>query len=301
MIPSPLFTVVIPTYNRATFIHKTIESVIAQNFKNFEIVIIDDGSTDNTEAVVNTFSDHRISYYWKENGERGAARNEGARRAKGMYVNFLDSDDVLFDNHLSAASRFVESQPDAKAFHLGYYIRDLSSGSIRPMPEIWNINDQIISGNILSCNGVFVSRDFFGENSFIENKLMSSLEDWELWIRISSRTHFHQINTITSTINLHDERSVLKSSSDRIKLNTDLFIRHVSQDPFNQKIYSNRLRIAYASAYMYAALHLAMIGASRSEVYYYLRSAISNKWTSLLTKRFLVVIKLLLFPNGLTV
>ena len=75
--PSPLFSIVIPTYNRAHLIGKTIESVLRQEFTDFEILIVDDGSKDNTEEVASTFTDKRIRYLKKQNAERGAARNYG--------------------------------------------------------------------------------------------------------------------------------------------------------------------------------------------------------------------------------
>src|SRR5687767_9278561 len=98
---SPVFSIVIPTYNRAHLIKKTIESVLAQDFADFELLVVDDGSKDDTESVVSSFTDKRVHYFKKQNGERGAARNFGAARAKGSYLNFFDSDDLLYRNHLS--------------------------------------------------------------------------------------------------------------------------------------------------------------------------------------------------------
>jgi glycosyltransferase involved in cell wall biosynthesis len=90
------FSIIIPTYNRAEIIGKTIESALGQTFQNFEIIVVDDGGTDNTEEVIQAFYSPKLSYYKKENAERAAARNFGAARGKGNYVTFLDSDDILF-------------------------------------------------------------------------------------------------------------------------------------------------------------------------------------------------------------
>src|SRR5690554_6195096 len=100
---SPFFSIVIPTYNRAEIIGETIQSVINQSFSDFELLIVDDGGTDETDKVVATFPDKRITYFKKENAERGAARNFGANKSKGKYLNFLDSDDLLYPNHLETA------------------------------------------------------------------------------------------------------------------------------------------------------------------------------------------------------
>ncbi|PIQ22099.1 MAG: glycosyl transferase, partial [Cytophagales bacterium CG18_big_fil_WC_8_21_14_2_50_42_9] len=109
MNSKPFFSVVIPTYNLADFIFKTIQSVLNQTYPAFEIIIIDDGSRDNTEAVVKAIPDKRIVYQKVENGERGRARNIGTLQAKGDYITFIDSDDLAYPNHLAEAARMVAS------------------------------------------------------------------------------------------------------------------------------------------------------------------------------------------------
>ncbi|MCS6985063.1 MAG: glycosyltransferase family 2 protein, partial [Leptospiraceae bacterium] len=80
----PFFSVILPTYNRASWLPRSIQSVLDQKFQDFELIIVDDGSTDNTREVVAHFSDPRIKYYYKENQERSAARNFGIRKASGQ-------------------------------------------------------------------------------------------------------------------------------------------------------------------------------------------------------------------------
>jgi glycosyltransferase involved in cell wall biosynthesis len=83
-----LFSIIIPTYNRENFISETINSVLESDYKNFEIIVVDDGSTDNTKDIVNKINDSRLNYYYQDNKERGAARNNGIKKAKGEYVFF---------------------------------------------------------------------------------------------------------------------------------------------------------------------------------------------------------------------
>ena len=90
---TPYFSVIIPTYNRAHVITRSIESLIAQTESDFELIVVDDGSVDNTATVLNAFSDSRIHYHRIENSGVCAARNYGAKLAKGNYLAFLDSDD----------------------------------------------------------------------------------------------------------------------------------------------------------------------------------------------------------------
>lgn len=87
----PKVSIIIPTYNRASFISESIISVLNQSFDDLEIIIIDDGSIDNTSEIINKFSDKRIKYFYQSNRGIGAARNEGIRKAQGEYIAFQDS------------------------------------------------------------------------------------------------------------------------------------------------------------------------------------------------------------------
>jgi len=97
----PFFSIVTPTYNRAHMINATIQSVIRQTFEDWELVIVDDGSTDNTREVVDQLSEDRIRYIWQSNGERSAARNAGLEIVTGEFICFIDSDDIWHPDHLA--------------------------------------------------------------------------------------------------------------------------------------------------------------------------------------------------------
>ena len=98
---NPLVSVIIPTYNRADVIGRSIRSVLNQSHENFQMLIIDDGSTDSTEEVINSFDDDRIKYIYQKNQGANAARNQGIKIAEGDYISFLDSDDVFYPDYLS--------------------------------------------------------------------------------------------------------------------------------------------------------------------------------------------------------
>ncbi len=96
----PVFSIVIPTYNRAKIISRAIQSILKQTFGEFELIIVDDGSTDGSRAVIKQINDPRISYIWQENGGVSAARNAGVKSARGKYIAFLDSDDEVLPEWL---------------------------------------------------------------------------------------------------------------------------------------------------------------------------------------------------------
>lgn len=100
---TPLFSVIIPLYNRRETIGKAIESVLAQSEQDFELIIIDDGSTDNPQSVVKTFKDERIRFIQQKNAGSSTARNHGIKAANGQYIAFLDSDDIFLPHHLAQA------------------------------------------------------------------------------------------------------------------------------------------------------------------------------------------------------
>ncbi|MEO7989469.1 MAG: glycosyltransferase [Chryseolinea sp.] len=293
MTRNPFFSVVIPTYNRADFIQKTINSVLAQHFSDFEIVVVDDGSTDGTEAIVRNTSDERIKYHKKDNAERGAARNAGIQIAKGNYITFLDSDDILYSHHLSTAFDFLSTHKSPDVFHLAYQIINSEGIVLKKLDTLKSINQDIISGNPLSCMGVFVRQDIMRANLFNVDRKLSGLEDWELWIRIGAKHTIIACNTITSAIIQHDQRSVLENNFDKLILKAERFIQYVSNDKNNQQAYGRDLRKTTASVKTYVALHLAMSNAPKKMVWKYLKEGISENSNELFRKRFLVILKLM--------
>ncbi len=105
------FSIVVPVYNRRNLVIATIDSILGQAYQNFELIIVDDGSTDNLEeAIKEGYGDHpKIRYYYIQNSERGAARNYGIRQAKGDYVVIFDSDDLMHTDYLSTIDAKLNS------------------------------------------------------------------------------------------------------------------------------------------------------------------------------------------------
>lgn len=109
-----MFSVIIPVYNGAKFVEKAIKSVFSQTHKNWELIVVDDGSTDNTKDVLikyETWENVRIIH--QENGGVSVARNNGVFESKGEYIAFLDADDVWHENHLRVMADLIEKYPDA--------------------------------------------------------------------------------------------------------------------------------------------------------------------------------------------
>ena len=111
MTSSPVFSVIIPTFNRADLVLNAVISVLEQTFSNYEVVVVDDGSTDETRALLQPYAD-RIRYFYQENAGVSAARNRGIAESRGEYLAFLDSDDLFAPRMLEEAKRTFECHPE---------------------------------------------------------------------------------------------------------------------------------------------------------------------------------------------
>lgn len=290
-----LLSVVIPTYNRANYIGRTIASLLQQHAEgvDYEIIVVDDGSTDNTEEVVTALRDIRLQYLRKDNAERAAARNYGARHAKGTYINFFDSDDLAYDNHFRTAAESIRRLNNPEVFALAYDIQDVHGRVLHRFDTLpATINASLIDGNhVGGCNGVFVRADICKKYPFNETRDLSASEDYELWLRLAARFDFHCVNTVTSALVNHDSRSVLDVREDKLLLRINLLQRSLAEDEAFGKAYSDRLATFRAYLHIYMALHLGMAGAPRANSLRYLLRAADAKPGVIFTRRFAAALK----------
>jgi glycosyltransferase involved in cell wall biosynthesis len=203
-----LFSIVIPTYNRAHLLPATIESILAQTYSDFEIIIVDDGSTDDTEQVVQRFLSDKVYYYKKPNGERGAARNFGTFKSKGDYINWFDSDDIMFPDHLQVASDFI-AKNNPEIFAQGHKHQHISGKVIEVFVYPPDINHELYRRNPIANSPVIVRRDIALANLFNEDRGLSGSEDYELWLRMASKYKIYSSDKVTVALIDHDERSMI--------------------------------------------------------------------------------------------
>ncbi len=270
---SPRFSVVVPTYNRAGFLEKTIRSVLDQDFDDFELIVVDDGSTDDTSGIVASIKDSRITYYWKENEERAVARNVGTALSKGEYVTFLDSDDMLYKDHLLIADEAVENHKNPEWFHLGYEFLDARidlKRTVDYMPAI--ANKKLIEGNHISCRGVFLRRDIAKAMPFNPERELSGTEDYELWLRLASRYPLYCDNRITSAIVQHEDRSVVTTDRRKLERRIEILESSVLGDQEFVRKFGSSVGKFKANNRVYIALHLALGGEREAAANYLFRS-----------------------------
>jgi glycosyltransferase involved in cell wall biosynthesis len=208
----PFFSIIIPTYNRAKFLPDTLQSVMDQNYANWECIVVDDGSTDETEDVIELFSDERIRYYRKKHEERSIARNYGIDKVKGEFICFLDSDDLYEDNHLSVLYEKIHQENKAVAV---YYTANekIVNGQTSLLPTYSKTEFEhpvvFVLKHFLFINSVCVHHDIFKRFRFPEK--FHIWEDTHLWLRILANYPFYQIEQVTTSWHLHAESSVTKN------------------------------------------------------------------------------------------
>ena len=297
MTAKPFFSVIIPTYNRASIIRTTIESVLNQEFQDFEIIVVDDGSSDETATLIKEITSSKILYHRKENGERGAARNTGVGFSKGQYITFLDSDDILYPNHLAVVHSTLIQMNLPEIYHQPYevcfqdgrrknYISDFGT----------SINEALLErGNILSCMGVFLKRDTAISIPFNEDRELSGVEDWELWIRVAARFPIYFDRTITSALIDHENRSVAKINKIELIRKMDLMFNYVYLDNVVKNRYAKFKEILKANIYSYISLQLSGHPTDKHITIKYLLMGLAKNPRAFFRRRTMAILRNLIF------
>jgi glycosyltransferase involved in cell wall biosynthesis len=195
----PTVSVIIPTYNRAHLIGRAIQSVLKQTYQDFEVIVVDDGSIDNTEEVVKKIQENRVYYYKHDKNKGGsAARNTGISLAKGEYIAFQDSDDEWLPEKLEKQIGVFNNQTkNVGVVYTGFYRIEGNNKTYIPSSKIekkeGNIHDQLLKGNFITTQAMVVRKECFEiTGGFDEN--LPRFQDWELVIRLSKYYQFKCID-----------------------------------------------------------------------------------------------------------
>ena len=177
------FSVIIPVYNRSHLIGETIDTVLVQTYPHFEIIIVDDGSTENIKEVLDKkyFDDPRVKYFRKENEERGAARNYALKQAIGDFAVFFDSDDFMKTHYLETLNQVINEEPGVNLLAAKYNYENNGKTENHPalssLKEGWYEQDLFLTGNILACNYCIRIKDH-RYKLFPPERELASMEDW---------------------------------------------------------------------------------------------------------------------------
>ena len=203
----PLVSVIIPTYNRAVWLREALESVFAQTWSDFEVIVVDDGSTDSSEQVVCDFGD-RVSYIRQENGGAATARNRGVEAARGKWIAFLDSDDLWLPHKLDRCMDRIRRESETVfLFHPMVEI-DENGAVVRgrsKRPAEGRVLDRLFAHCFVHTPTVVVRRDVLDEAGGFDPAL-EVCEDYSLWLRISAKHPFALVTEPLAQRRLHKDR-----------------------------------------------------------------------------------------------
>ncbi|MUH01592.1 glycosyltransferase [Scytonema sp. UIC 10036] len=188
----PKVSVVIPAYNSMQYLPETLESVLQQTFTNFEVLIINDGSTDNIIQWASEIADPRVKLISQKNQGVSVARNTGIALSQGEYIAFLDADDLWQQTKLEKQARCLDENPEIGLVHTSMALVDAKgkpTGRVMASfaeGEVWK---ELVESNKIACSSVMVRRCCLEKVGGFEPNLHFA-EDWDLWIRISSHYSF---------------------------------------------------------------------------------------------------------------
>lgn len=242
----PVFSVVIPTYNRAGLILKTLKTVLAQTYPHYEVLVVDNCSTDETEEVLAPYiTAGQVRFIRHDrNYERAKSRNTGMENARGDFVTFLDSDDLMYPDCLEDAARFVRDNPGVKFFHNLYQLVDPDNRVLYKFsfPPLDDPLRAITDGNFLACIGVFMHREIYARYRFDTNPLLTGSEDWDFWLRVMADYRPGRIEKVNHGVVHHGGRTIKHLDLDKLRERLAYIVAKISGDPHLSAVYGRYLK-----------------------------------------------------------
>ena len=254
-------SIIIPDYNHAQYVGDAICSVLNQDYQDFEIIVVDDGSTDNSRDVITEFGE-QVRYIWQENQGLSAARNTGIKSAKGSVIGVLDADDMYEPAFLTTMISALRENPDADGIYCGYQFVDQLNNPL-PQKEARSIpSDKLyhamLDGNFLVPESMLVNRYCYDKVGPFDESLQAC-EDWDMWLRI---TRNYKIICTTKILTRHRIISGSMSTDPVRMLNNRLAVltKHVGEEPDDRDEEVRVQRRAFGRAYLGSCVEYLQYG-----------------------------------------
>ncbi|MDF1582303.1 MAG: glycosyltransferase family A protein [Methyloprofundus sp.] len=246
---TPLVSIIIPAYNAELYIKKAINSLLNQSYQNFKIIVINDGSMDSTEAVVNQFSDARIGIISQANGGMSSARNAGLRAATGQFIAFLDSDDYWLPEKLEKQVVLLQDNPDIGFCSTQTRVETPDGKFVNnwlcPVISISTVHTIMSeSASIAGSASSVLARKSVQEKAGFFDESLTGLEDTDMWIRFAAISNYCCIPE-TLTVILKRPNSVSRSLTNM--RNSGLEVLQKNRHLLDKKSQKQFWRSAYAS------------------------------------------------------
>ena len=221
-----LVSVVIPAYNAARFLGEAIDSVLKQSYPDFEVIVVDDGSTDDTPSVLGSYA-NQIRVVRQENQGLSAARNAGIALARGEYIAFLDADDVWLGRKLELQVEALAEYPQASLIHTGAMKWDVGSGAESPFAKDAHLYqgacfNALIDHCSICVSSVMVRRNALNENGVFDPEIRRpTTQDYDLWLRLAMKGTFAYVDAPLVKYRVHESNA---SSSKEIMWEDSIFV-----------------------------------------------------------------------------
>lgn len=245
-----VISIIVPCFNQGEFLEETLTSIFAQSYQNWECVIVNDGSSDQTEEIALTWcqKDVRFIYYPQANQGVSVARNNGINKSSGLYILPLDADDIIHEHYLAQAILAFENNQNLKLVYCNCRKFGLENESLNLRK--YNYKDLLLD-NMIFCSAMFKKADFDKTDGY-DKDMHNGLEDWEFWIRFLDdksqvlkldqeyffyRIRAHSRNTIESEIHRNINWEIFSKNIDIYKFHFIDPISQIKLSKTNQKMY----------------------------------------------------------------
>jgi len=196
-------SVIVPVYNGEKYIREAIDSILNQSYKDFEVIVIDDGSKDNTLSIIKEY-DGKIRWKSQKNKGQASAINEGIKMAKGEYVAYLDADDVCMPERLKIQVRYLDEHPNVGLVYSGCYLINGSGGIQRIMNAHLYDDFVLLQKDYIARSTVMHRKKCLDEVGLFDESITGD-DDWDMWIRISEKSRVGCIEKPLVKYRVHGE------------------------------------------------------------------------------------------------
>lgn len=259
----PFFSVIIPTYNRLNLLKKTLSSVMTQTFSDFEVLVVDNYSTDGTVDYMNSLANERIRYIRNDkNEERAFSRNRGLSLATGEFCTLLDSDDIMYPHCLQTAKNFIAEHEGVRFFHGLYDIVDDDDKKIKDitLSPLTNPYKQLCEGNFISCIAVFIKTELYQRFKFSEDRRMIGAEDYEIWLRMLVEYPIYRLSSVLCGMREHPGRSVYTDMYFSLEFQREQIIAAIHNNPPMKEKYGAYIHYINSNFYYHQAMFQFHLG-----------------------------------------
>ncbi|MFN8487854.1 MAG: glycosyltransferase [Caldilineaceae bacterium] len=252
----PKISVIIPNFNNAHYVAGAIQSVLNQRDQDFEVIVVDDGSTDNSSAVIHQFGE-RVRYLWQENQGLAGARNTGIHAAQGEFIGLLDADDLWQPTYLEKMMALSRQSPDSAVYYCAAQCIDSQGQKLprllgAPVGKPAAIYQALVRANFLIPSTIVLRRDVIMAAGLFDQKLRSC-EDWDLWLRIGAKTHFMGLEEPLVLYRLHNS-SLSANVVGMQQAARAVIEKNFGLDDGQRQHWSAEKKRAYGGLYRYFAL-----------------------------------------------